>query len=318
MIGYLLGRIAQGVFLLVLVTVLTFSLMHLAPGGPAILMDPHIGAEQAREMERILGLDKPVHIQYLRWAGNLMQGDWGKSFTMAQPVLEIVLGRLPATMVLAVASIVIAIVLGVFLGAMSAIKKDTVFDSVITIVSFSGISIPTFWFGLMLILLFSVYLRVLPSSGMLTVGAGFSLVDFLAHLAMPAVVLGSVNMAQIARYTRSSVLSVLQEDYVRTARAKGLAYHRVLFKHVLRNALLPIITLIGMLIPRVASGAAIAETVFAWPGLGRLAVSAAFQRDYPVIMAVTLLVSFVVIVSTLITDMLYTVVDPRIKLEKHR
>ena len=318
MIGYLLGRVAQGVFLLVLVTVLTFSLMQLAPGGPAILMDPHIGAEQAREMERILGLDRPVHIQYLRWAGNLIRGDWGKSFTMAQPVLEIVVGRLPATMVLAVASIVIAVVLGVFLGTMSAIKKDTVFDSVITVVSFSGISIPTFWFGLMLILLFSVHLRVLPSSGMLTVGAGFSLVDFLAHLAMPAVVLGSVNMAQIARYTRSSVLTVLQEDYVRTARGKGLAFHRVLFKHVLRNALLPIITLIGMLIPRVASGAAIAETVFAWPGLGRLAVSAAFQRDYPVIMAVTLLVSFVVILSTLITDVLYTVVDPRIKLEKHR
>jgi peptide/nickel transport system permease protein len=201
---------------------------------------------------------------------------------------------------------------------MSAIKKDTAFDSLITVISFSGISIPSFWFGLMMILLFAVYLGILPSSGMMTVDADFSVADFLAHLIMPAVVLGTVNMAQIVRYTRSSVLSVLKEDYVRTARAKGLAFHVVLFKHVLRNALLPIVTLIGMLIPRVASGAAITETVFAWPGLGRLAVSAAFQRDYPVIMAVTLLVSFVVILSTLITDIVYTMIDPRIKLERHQ
>lgn len=317
MIGYLVGRITQGVFLLVLVSILTFSLIQMAPGGPAILMDPHIGREQAKEMEKILGLDKPVHIQYLKWAGNLIRGDWGNSFTMAQPVFDIVVGRLPATLILAIASIIIAVCLGVFLGAMSAIKKDTLFDTVITVFSFSGISIPTFWFGLLMILLFSVYLGILPSSGMRTVGAEFSFTDFLSHLVMPAIVLGTVNMAQIARYTRSSVLGVLQEDYVRTARAKGLAFHMVLFKHVLRNALLPIITLVGMLIPRVASGAAITETVFAWPGLGRLAVSAAFQRDYPVIMAVTLLISFVVIVSTLVTDVVYTVVDPRIKLEKH-
>jgi peptide/nickel transport system permease protein len=318
MLGYLVGRITQGAFLLVLVSVFTFGLIQMAPGGPAILMDPHIGHEQAKEMEKILGLDQPVHIQYLKWAGNLVRGDWGKSFTMAQPVFDIVTGRLPATMILAIASIILAVILGVFLGAMSAIKKDTFFDTVITVVSFSGISIPTFWFGLMMILFFAVYLGILPSSGMMTVDAEFSIVDFLRHLIMPALVLGTANMAQIARYTRSSVLSVIQEDYVRTARAKGLAFHIVLFKHILRNALLPIVTLIGMLIPRVASGAAITETVFAWPGLGRLAVSAAFQRDYPVIMAVTLLVSLVVIVSTLITDIIYTVVDPRIKLEKHQ
>lgn len=317
MLGYLVGRVTQGFFLLALVSVFTFGLIQMAPGGPAILMDPHIGYDQAKEMERILGLDQPVHIQYLKWAGNLIRGDWGNSFTMAQPVFEIVTGRLPATMILAIASIVVAVILGVFLGAMSAIKKDTFFDTIITVVSFSGISIPTFWFGLMMILFFSVYLGILPSSGIMTVDAESSAIDFLRHLIMPAIVLGTANMAQIARYTRSSVLSVLQEDYVRTARAKGLAFHVVLFKHILRNALLPIVTLIGMLIPRVASGAAITETVFAWPGLGRLAVSAAFQRDYPVIMAVTLLVSLVVIVSTLITDIIYTVVDPRIKLEKH-
>jgi len=316
MLSYLIGRVTQGVFLLILVSIFTFGLIKMAPGGPAILMDPNIGPEQAKEMEKILGLDKPIHIQYFKWAGNLIRGDWGKSFGMAQPVREIVMGRLPATMILALASIAVAIALGVFLGTMSAIKKDTLWDSIITFISFSGISIPSFWFGLMLILFFSVYLGILPSSGMLTVDAESSIFDFLAHLIMPALVLGLVNMAQIARYTRSSVLSVLKEDYVRTARAKGLSFNVVLFKHVLRNALLPIVTMIGMLIPRVASGAAITETVFAWPGLGRLAVSAAFQRDYPVIMAVTLLVSFVVIISTLVTDLIYTIIDPRIKLEK--
>jgi len=318
MLAYLVGRVTQGFFLLVLVSIFTFGLIQMAPGGPAILMDPNIGRELAEEMEKILGLDKPIHIQYIKWAGNLIRGDWGKSFTMAQPVFDIVMGRLPATMILALASIAIAVCFGIPLGAMSAIKKDTSFDTIITVISFSGISIPSFWFGLMMILFFAVYLGLFPSSGMLTVGAELSIPDLLAHLIMPAFVLGTVNMAQIVRYTRSSVLSVLQEDYVRTAQAKGLAFHIVLFKHVLRNALLPIITVIGMLIPRVASGAAITETVFAWPGLGRLAVSAAFQRDYPVIMAVTLLVSFVVIVSTLITDAIYTIVDPRIKLERHR
>ena len=145
MIGYFIGRLTQGIFLLILVSVFTFTLIQMAPGGPAILMDPNIGPEQAKEMERILGLDQPIHIQYIKWAGNLIRGDWGKSFSKAQPVFDIVIGRLPATMILAIASIAVAVVLGIFLGAMSAIKKDTVFDSFITVISFSGISIPTFW-----------------------------------------------------------------------------------------------------------------------------------------------------------------------------
>jgi peptide/nickel transport system permease protein len=312
---YLLRRALQSALLLAVVSLVVFAMILTAPGGPSILMDPNMGAEEAARMRALLGLDQPVHVQYLKWLASVLRGNLGMSLALGRPVLELIGQSLPATLLLSGASLLIAIAGGVPAGIVSARWRNSWLDRGLTFGSVFGLSVPVFWYGLMLIIVLSVRLNLLPPGGMYTLEGELSAGDVLKHLLMPAFVLGTVNMAQIARYARSSILSVLQQDYVRTGRAKGLHERALLFRHALRNALIPVVTLIGLLVPRLVGGAAVTESVFTWPGMGRLAVSAAFQRDYATIMGVTLIVSGVVILSNLLTDIAYVFIDPRVRYE---
>lgn len=310
---FLLVRAIQALIVVLVVSVITFAIIYSAPGGPEVLLAPDIDRATVERFSERFGLNDPVPLQYVRWLGNAVRGDFGVSFTYQRSVLELFLSRLPATLILSGASLLIAILVAIPLGVVSAVRRYSLIDYTVTVISLLGISIPVFWFGILCIILFGVIWSVLPTGGMYTIGAPFSLVDRLTHLVLPAAVLGLTNMAEIARYTRSSMLSALSEDFIRTARAKGLRTRTVVVMHALRNAMLPIVTVIGLLLPRLIGGTAITESVFAWPGIGRLAVDGALQRDYPVVMVVTLAVAVGVVVSTLITDVLYAVLDPRIR-----
>lgn len=310
---YLIGRVGQALGVLFVVSIVTFVLIHSAPGGPAILLQGDLTQEQIRERMADLGLNDPLPVQYARWLGNLLQGQLGRSLSQGVPVGTLIAERLPATLLLSGAALLLTLAVGLPLGVLSAIKRNGVVDVLVTGVAFFGMSVPVFWLGILLILLFSVQLGMLPSAGMYSLDQPFSLGDRLRYLVMPTVVLATANMAQITRYTSSSVLAVLAEDYVRTAHAKGLAGRVVLTRHALRAALIPVITIVGVMLPRLVTGAAITEAIFAWPGMGRLAVDAAVQRDYPLVMGITLIVSAVVIASNLVVDMVYGWADPRIR-----
>lgn len=313
LLQFLIVRFAQAAVVILVVSVITFGIIYSAPGGPEVLLAPDVDAATVEQFTERYGLNDPLPLQYMRWLGNALRGDFGVSFTYRRPVLEIFLSRFPATLVLSFSSLVLAVLLAIPLGVISAVRRYTAVDYVVTVVSLIGVSIPVFWFGILCIILFTVIWPVLPAGGMYTVGAPFSIDDRLRYLILPCVVLGLTNMAEIARYTRSSMVSVLDEDFVRTARAKGIRERAVINAHALRNAMLPVVTVIGLLLPRLIGGTAITESVFAWPGIGRLAVDAALQRDYPIVMAVTLAVSVGVVVSTLVTDLVYALLDPRIR-----
>jgi peptide/nickel transport system permease protein len=312
---YLVHRLLQSGVLLFVVTLLTFLMILVAPGGPSMLLDPNATAEDLARMRQLLGLDDPAPIQYWKWLRNVLQGNLGVSYSIGRSVFDLIREGLPATLVLAGSALCFAVVFGITLGVLSAVNRYSLFDHVITVISFFGLSVPVFWYGLMLIMFFSVRLHLLPAGGMFTIGEPFSLGDRLEHLCLPMLVLGTVNMAQIVRYTRSSMLTVLGQDYIKTARSKGIAEIKVLYKHALKNACIPVVTIIGLLLPRLVGGAAVTETVFSWPGMGRLAVTAAFERDYPTIMGLTLAVSAMVILSNLLTDMIYVYLNPRIQYE---
>jgi len=312
--SYIFVRLAQSVVLVLFVSMLTFGLIHSAPGGPAILLAPEMTAAQIKEAEKTLGLDQPIPVQYARWLGNTLRGNLGNSYTQGLPVVQLVGKRLPETIELVFSGLAIAVILGIIVGIVSAMKQYSIVDHLATGFSFFGMSVPVFWLGLMLIIFFSINLHLLPASGAYTLGAPPSLLDRLSHLVMPAIVLATANLAQIARYTRSSMLEVLDADYLRTARAKGLHERVVMSRHALRNALIPIVTVVALMVPRLVSGVAITESVFAWPGMGQLAVDSAIQRDYPVVMGITLLVSILVVITNFLTDLSYMFLDPRVKL----
>jgi peptide/nickel transport system permease protein len=313
--GYVVARLGQAVVLLFIMSAVVFAVVHAAPGGPAILNNPDIDPRLAQEMARNLGLEDPLPVQYGRWLGNLLQGKLGRSYQHQLPVEQLILERLPATLLLTGTGLSLSLLLAIPIGVLSATRPHSLLDRLATVGAFIGVSIPVFWLGIILIILFSVELNWLPSAGMLTAGAPFSLGDLLAHLILPGLVVASFPLAQLVRYTRSALLEVIRQDYIRTARAKGLSEWQVLTRHALRNALIPVITVTGLLIPRLVGGAAITETVFAWPGMGRLAVDAAFTRDYPLVMGITLLMSAVVVATNLLTDLLYVYVDPRIRFD---
>jgi peptide/nickel transport system permease protein len=313
MAPYLVRRAVHALVVLVLISVATFVIVHLSPGGPEILFTGNLPPSDRQYIIHNLGLDQPLHVQFVRWFGAVLRGDFGRSFNQQRPVLDLILERLPATLILASAALGLSILIGVPLGVAAARRPNSWVDYSATGMSVFGVSIPSFWLGIILILLFSVRWRLLPSSGMATVGAAFSLGDLLRHLAMPAGVLALVYLAQVASYTRTSMLDVMRRDFVRTARAKGLRESVVLARHALRNGLIPVITVIGLLIPRLVGGAAITETIFSWPGMGRLAVEAAFKRDYPLVMGITVVFALAVIASNLLVDVVYGLVDPRVK-----
>ncbi|HBY95911.1 MAG TPA: diguanylate cyclase [Chloroflexi bacterium] len=311
---YILERVVHAVIVLVIISIVIFTLIHLAPGGPAALTDPNLTPEDTARIRHNLGLDQPIPIQYLRWMTRTIQGDLGRSFLDGQPVIQLILSRLPATLLLSLTALLLALIGGIPSGIISALKPYSIIDNLVSVVAFTSVSIPSFWFGIVLILIFSVKLRLLPSAGMYTVGHDFSLLDRLAHLAMPALVLALFLMAMLIRYTRTSMREVLSEPYITTARAKGLPERIVIYRHAFRTALLPVVTLVGLLVPSLIGGSAIVETIFAWPGMGRLAVDAALSRNYPVVMGITVLVSVVVVLTNLIVDLLYSYLDPRVKL----
>ncbi len=312
---YLVRRFLQSCVLMFVVMLLTYAMILSSPGGPSILLDPNATAEDLARMRKLLGLDEPIYVQFGKWFSNVIRGNLGTSYSVGRTVLDLILEGLPATLLLAGSALFWAVFFGITLGVLSAVKRYSLFDHLITLVSFLGLSVPVFWYGLMLIMLFSVRLQLLPAGGMFTIGSDFSLGDRLQHLLLPMIVLGTVNMAQIVRYTRSSMLTVLGQDYIKTARSKGISEAVVLYKHALKNACIPVVTIIGLLLPRLVGGAAITETVFSWPGMGRLAVTAAFERDYPTIMGITIAVSAMVILSNLLTDIIYVYLNPRIQYE---
>ena len=315
MARYIINRLAQSIVLIVFVSMLTFFLIHSAPGGPAVLLAPDMTKEQIEQARKALGLDDPMPVQYARWAGHVLRGNLGNSYSQGLPVTDLLVRRLPETLELVLTGLALATIAGVLIGIVSARKQYSLIDKLSTGFCFFGMSVPVFWLGLMLIILCSIQLKLLPSAGSYTLGIPWSIRDRLVHLVLPAVVLATANLAPIARYTRSSMLEVLNADYLRTARAKGLAERVVMNRHALWNALIPIVTVVALMVPRLVSGVAITESVFTWPGMGSLAVDSAVQRDYPVVMGITLMVSVLVVVTNFITDVSYLILDPRVKLK---
>lgn len=317
MTTYVLRRLAQMIPLLLGITVVLFAVIQAAPGGPeaALLesgrfIDPQV-IEAYRER---LGVDRPIPVQYVRWLGAALRGDLGVSFSTTRPVGEMILERLPATLELMGAAFLLAAVLAFALGILSAVRQYSWWDHLGTGLSFAGIAMPVFWLALILQLVFGVWLGWLPVAGTHTVG-DTSLGDHLAHLVLPAFVLSFRYVAGWSRYLRSSLLTALRADYVRTARAKGLSEAAVVGTHALRNALIPVVSIMALNLAGLFSGAVITETVFAWPGIGRMFVQAMFARDYPLLMGILLLGSFMVVLFNLVADVVYGVLDPRIRYE---
>ena len=311
MTTYVVRRVIESVALVLVVTIVTFALIHAAPGGPSILLDPNMSPADTERLRAVYGLDRPVVEQYVRWLGQLLRGNLGFSLGVGRPVSELMSTALPATLLLSGTALFVSLVLAIPLGIAAAVYRGTWFDQIITSISFMGLSLPVFWYGLILIIVFSITLPWLPAGGMFTPGRE-SFPDLLAHLILPTVTLATVNVAQLVRYTRSAMIGVLRQDYVRTARAKGVPAVRVVTLHAFRTALIPVVTLLGVLIPRLVGGAAVTESVFSWPGMGRLAISAAFRQDYPTIMGITLMISLIVVASNLVVDLLYARLDPRV------
>lgn len=315
MLRYLAGRLWQSLILLLLVSVIGFAVLTLAPGGPLsqYTLTPGMTKEALDRIAEQMGLNRPLPIQYLDWLWRLVQGDWGRSYRDGQSVLAIIGGHLFATLLLMGFSTLISVILGTWIGVMGATRRYSLFDTLATVGAMVALSIPTFWFGLVAIYLFSLKLKWLPAGNMFTVGDG-SFADYAIHLIMPSIVLALVNVAVWSRYMRTATLDVINQDFVRTAKAKGLKPRRVLVKHVIGNALLPMITLAGLQIPTILSGALVTETVFTWPGMGRLFLDSLGYSDYPVIMGLLMFSAILVLFGNLIADLLVAFVDPRIRL----
>lgn len=311
---YFIKRVLISIPILIGISLITFFMIQAAPGDPSsMLIDPHISMEDKQRMKEALGLNEPVYKQYYLWLRNMMTGDFGVSFSRKMDVLELIGQRLPYTILLMGSSMLIASIIAIPLGVISATKQYSKLDYSITAASFAGLAIPNFWLGLILLMYFAVRWGLFPTGGVQTIGVEFHLLDRLHHLLLPVFVLASAEIATMIRYTRSSMLEVLHQDYMRTARAKGLKERSVIFRHGIRNGLIPLVTILGLTLPTFIGGSIIVEQIFSWPGLGKLFLESVFQRDYPVIMALTMLSAFLVVAGNLLADALYAVLDPRIQ-----
>lgn len=316
---YILRRIIQAIPLLIGITIVVFLMVHAAPGDPLgeFEFNPNIKPEDIARIRSNLGLDRPLYEQYFLWVSGMLRGDFGVSLLTGRPVAEQIFERLPKTMILAITALFLAVGLSIPIGVYAAVKRGSWFDQIATVLSTAGQAIPSFWFGLIMILVFSVQFKEwklpsFPSGGFTTPGQPFSLADLLVHLAMPAFVLAFINIAGWTRYVRSSMLETIGQDYVRTAYAKGLEDRVVIFKHALRNSLIPVVTLMGLALPALVSGALVIEVIFSWPGIGRLAFDSARSRDYTTIMGLVTLTSTMVVIGNLLADIAYGMLDPRI------
>ena len=312
---YILKRILIAIPVLIGITIIDYGIMCLAGSPLAMLQGPRV-SEGALEAKRIaLGLDKPFYVQYFVWLGQLLRGNMGYSVKSYQSVSSLIGSHLGPTLLLMGVSLIISLLIAIPAGIYSAIHQYSKGDYTVVTLSFLGSSVPGFFLSLLLIYIFTIRLKLLPSSGMMTLGTDGGAGDVARHMVMPVIVLAASMAGSNIRYIRSAVLEILQQDYLRTARAKGIGHFRVINKHALRNALVPIITVIGMEIPVLFGGAVIIEQIFSWPGLGLMTMSAISNRDYPVIMGVCLLSAIVVLIGNLVTDILYALADPAIQLD---
>lgn len=295
-----------------------FGIIHLAPGGPMAMyaMSPNVDQAELDRIEERLGLNDPLPVQYVRWLKGMLVGDWGLSYKFGRQVTAVLGDRIWPSIQLVSASLIIALVFSVPLGVFSALYRNRFVQYIANAGAMLGVSVPTFWLGMVILLYFSVRIRIIPSGGMMTIGLeGFSLWDRLYHLLPPAAVLATMHLAGWSRYVRSSMLEVMSQGYIQTARSKGLAERVVIYRHALKNSLLPLVTLVGLQGGRLIGGAMITEVVFAWPGMGRLLAESLSGRDYPVLMASFMMMSVLVVFGNLLADVCYGIIDPRIRLE---
>ena len=302
--GYILKRLFHSIFVLVGISLVVFIILHLTGDPAALLMPMDATPEQVAQFRQEMGFNDPIIVQYWRFFKGTLRGDFGQSFRHNQPALELVMERMPATIQLTLAAMVIALLVAIPVGIISAIRRNSILDHIGMTGALLGQSTPVFWLGIMLILIFSVTIQWFPSSGR----------GEIQHLVLPAITLGMFTMARTARMMRSSMLEVMGQEYMKTARAKGLSPGMVILKHALKNAAIPVVTIIGMELGTLLGGAVITETIFAWPGVGRLAVQAIYNRDYPVVQAAVFLLASIFVLVNLIVDLLYTYLDPRVKL----
>ena len=313
--SFLINRLLQSVVLLVMVSIIGFVILNLIPGGPLAQygLDPGMTQDDMNRIAEQLGLNRPLWVQYFDWAWRLLQGDWGTSFRDGSSVLSVIGRHIFATLLLMGSSTAIAMAVGTWIGVRGATRRYSLFDYAATVGAMVALSIPTFWFGLVGIYVFSLQLDWLPAGNMYTIGDGSAL-NYLHHLILPSLVLALVHIAIWSRYMRSATLDAMSQDFVKTARAKGLSERRVILKHVVGNALLPMITLAGIQLPSILTGALVTETVFTWPGMGRLFLDSLGYSDYPVVMGLLMFSAIIVILGNLIADVLVAIVDPRIRL----
>ena len=321
MLSYIIRRLTHIIPILLGITIISFTVIHLAPGKPTDLMvqlNPKVDFEAREKLNQIYGFDKPLHIQYISWLKRLARFDFGRSFIDNRPVIEKILERLPITILINVLAMTIIFLFSIPIGIKSAVKRGSIFDKTTTVFVFLGFAAPSFWLGLLLMFFFGVRLGILPVSGIVSLdfeNYAFldKVVDVLRHLILPVSVAAIGGLAGVSRYMRQSMLNVISQDYIRTARAKGLPERVVIYKHALRNALLPIITILGLSIPGLISGSVILETIFSIPGIGRLMVESVFMRDYNVIMAGLVISALLTLLGNLMADIAYVYADPRIR-----
>lgn len=311
---YIVKRIINILPTLFIVALIVFIVTRLIPGNPAVaILGPQASIEEINKMSEAMGLNLPIWKQLLQYLKDLLNGDLGFSYAYNQSVTSLILERFPNTIILSMFALIIALVVGIPAGVISAYKRNTFIDYFVMLISLIGVSMPVFWLGVMLVLIFSVNLGILPATGMGDINQGLSV--YLSHLVLPSVTLATIPMSRFARITRSSMLEVLSEDYIRTARAKGLKEYVVIWKHALKNALNAILSVFGMQVAGLLGGSLLTETIFSWPGMGRLIVDAIERRDYGVVQGVVIFIAIIYVVTTLLIDILYKVVNPKISYE---
>ncbi len=322
MTRYIIRRLLQFIPLLFLISILLFTLLQIIPGGPmaAYANNPEITSEDLARLEQRLGVNEPLPIQYGKWLGNVLRGDWGYSTVTQRPVLREIADRLPNTLYLMGVAFVVALLIAIPIGLIAALRQYSLFDTVTTTIAFAGQSIPIFWLGLILIIVFHATLTnpltgapLLPGDGMSTLGAPFSIGDYLAHLILPVTMLALYQTAQLTRFMRASMLDVIHQDFIRTARAKGLKERAIVIGHAFKNAALPLVTILALELPGLFNGAVFTETIFSWPGMGRLFIERAFLSDYPLLMAILMMNAALILFFNLVADAAYARIDPRIR-----
>ena len=311
---FFLRRLLSAIPVMFIITFATFVLMQMLPGGPlaAYENNPEISQEDIQRLRHEMGLDRPIPVQYWAWLKNFVRGDWGYSFATKRPVLQEIWDRLPNTIYLTGFSLIVALMIAIPVGIISATRQYSIFDHITTTLTYVGRSMPVYYSGLLLIIIFSIWLRWFPSGGMHTLGKEFSIVDSLHHLFLPMVSLSTLIAAKYVRFLRTSMLEVIHQDYIRTAAAKGLHNRVIIYKHAFRNAAIPLVTVVAIDLPVLFAGALFTETVYSWPGMGRLFVDSATRFDYSIVMGIVAAIAFLVVVSNLIADVIYGILDPRI------